>query len=181
MTPLFEQMAMYAAYHCDGRNRATHFVGVPAIAFAILIPMAWVAVTLGDVRISLALVFTAVVLGYYIRLDWPLALASAVLFIPMLVAAEWIAAQGTATGLWTFAAFFVGGWAFQLLGHVWEGRKPALADNLMQIFIAPLFLMVEVAQMLGFRRDLQAKVAARMPAYLPGRETLSGSTRTTNR
>lgn len=170
MTPLSEQMAMYAAYHRNGRNRATHFIGVPAIAFAILIPMAWAAVAVGDVRISLALVFTLAVLAYYFRLDRALALASAVLFIPLLVAAEWVAAQGTATGLWTFAAFFVGGWAFQLLGHVWEGRKPALTDNLMQIFIAPLFLMVEVAQMLGFKRDLQAAVAARMPAYLPGAE-----------
>lgn len=167
MKPLAEQMAMYAAYHRDPRNRATHFIGVPAIAFAILIPMAWASIRLGDARISLAMVFTAAVLIYYLALDRPLAVASAVLFIPLLIAAEWVAAQGLTTGLWTFAAFFVGGWVFQLLGHVWEGRKPALADNLMQIFVAPLFLMVEAAQLLGLRRDLQAAVAARMPAYLP--------------
>jgi uncharacterized membrane protein YGL010W len=167
MKPLAEQMAMYAAYHRNPRNRATHFIGVPAIAFAILIPMAWASVRLGDARISLAMVFTAGVLIYYLALDRPLALASALLFIPMLIAAEWVAAQGNATGLWTFAAFFVGGWVFQLIGHVWEGRKPALADNLMQIFVAPLFLMVEAAQLLGLRRDLQAAVAARMPDYLP--------------
>ena len=35
-----EQMAMYTAYHRDGRNKATHFVGVPAIAFSLLVPMA---------------------------------------------------------------------------------------------------------------------------------------------
>ncbi len=167
MKPLAEQMAMYAAYHRNPRNRATHFIGVPAIAFAILIPMAWASVWLGDARISLAMVFTVGVLIYYLALDRPLALASAILFIPMLIAAEWVAAQGKATGLWTFAAFFVGGWVFQLLGHVWEGRKPALADNLMQIFVAPLFLMVEAAQLLGLRRDLQTAVAARLPAYLP--------------
>ena len=67
----------------------------------------------------------------------------------------------------TATAFFVGGWVFQLVGHVWEGRKPALLDNLMQIFVAPLFLMVEAAQMLGMRRDLQVAVAERMPNYLP--------------
>ncbi len=167
MKPLAEQMAMYAAYHRNPRNRATHFFGVPAIAFAILIPMAWASVTLGDARISLAMVFTAAVLLYYLALDRPLAIASAILFIPMLMMAEWVAAQGTVTGLWTFAAFFVGGWVFQLVGHVWEGRKPALLDNLMQIFVAPLFLMVEAAQMLGLRRDLQVAVAERMPAYLP--------------
>ena len=167
MKPLAEQMAMYAAYHRNPRNRATHFIGVPAIAFAILIPMAWASVWLCDARISLAMVFTVGVLIYYLALDRPLALASAFLFIPMLIAAEWVAAQGKATGLWTFAAFFVGGWVFQLLGHVWEGRKPALADNLMQIFVAPLFLMVEAAQLLGLRRDLQTAVAARLPAYLP--------------
>ena len=33
----FEQMAMYSAYHRDGRNQATHHVGVPLIVFSLLI------------------------------------------------------------------------------------------------------------------------------------------------
>jgi len=174
MTPLADQMAMYAAYHRDRRNRATHFIGVPAIAFAILIPMAWLVIDLGTVRVSLAMIFTGAVLLYYLRLDWRLAFASAPLFVPMLVAAEWVASQGLATALWTFGVGFIGGWVLQLLGHAWEGRRPALVDNLMQIFVAPLFLIVEVAQMLGLRHDLGRAVAERIPAHLPQRKRSHG-------
>jgi hypothetical protein len=39
MNPLEEQMGFYAAYR---RNRATHFVGVPAIIAAPFIPSAWI-------------------------------------------------------------------------------------------------------------------------------------------
>ena len=52
---------------------------------------------------------------------------------------------------------FVGGWILQLVGHVFEGRKPALADNLFQIFVAPIFLCAE----LFFALRLQAEAARR--------------------
>jgi uncharacterized membrane protein YGL010W len=55
-----------------------------------------------------------------------------------------------------FGAFFVGGWAFQLVGHVWEGRRPALADNLFQAFIGPMFIMAEVLMALGLKQELKA-------------------------
>jgi uncharacterized membrane protein YGL010W len=52
---------------------------------------------------------------------------------------EKIAALGTAPGWTWFAVLFVGGWLLQRAGHVFEGRKPALADNFFQIFVAPIF------------------------------------------
>ena len=36
MKTLDQQMAVYAAYHRNRWNRLTHFIGVPAIIFAIL-------------------------------------------------------------------------------------------------------------------------------------------------
>ena len=35
------QLAVYASYHRDERNRATHFIGIPAIVFAILCRSRW--------------------------------------------------------------------------------------------------------------------------------------------
>ena len=64
---------------------------------------------------------------------------------------------GAAPGWTWFAILFVGGWILQLVGHVFEGRKPALADNLFQIFVAPIFLAAEVFFALG----LQAAPAPR--------------------
>src|SRR2546429_9990213 len=75
MKTLDQQMAVYAAYHRNRWNRLTHFIGVPAIIFAILIPMSWVS--LGE-DLSLAHVFLGAVLAYYFLLDVPLALATAV-------------------------------------------------------------------------------------------------------
>ena len=41
-----EQMSFYAAYHQDGRNKATHFIGVPAIMLSLFIPLLGCASTL---------------------------------------------------------------------------------------------------------------------------------------
>ena len=53
---------------------------------------------------------------------------------------------------------FVGGWILQLVGHVFEGRKPALTDNLFQIFVAPIFLCAELFFALGYKPELHADV-----------------------
>jgi uncharacterized membrane protein YGL010W len=69
---------------------------------------------------------------------------------------------------WTaFGILFVGGWIIQLVGHAFEGRKPALADNLLQIFIAPVFLVAEIAFMLGLRKNVHDAMMRRMPEFLP--------------
>ncbi len=58
--------------------------------------------------------------------------------------------------------FFAGGWIFQLVGHVFEGRRPALADNLFQIFIAPIFLVAEAFFALGLKRELLKKIETKL-------------------
>ena len=49
-------------------------------------------------------------------------------------------------------------------GHAFEGRRPALADNLFQAFIGPMFIMTEVLMMLGFRRDLARVIDGEAPS-----------------
>jgi uncharacterized membrane protein YGL010W len=53
-------------------------------------------------------------------------------------------------------------WIFQFIGHgVFEGRAPALLDNLFQaIFLAPLFVFLEVFFFFGYRPELQRRVEA---------------------
>jgi uncharacterized membrane protein YGL010W len=152
-------MAVYAAYHRSRWNRATHFVGVPAIIFAILIPMCRVPLGAGA---TLAHVFLAAVLAYYFLLDVTLAAVTAVVSCSLLYAATLAAASGPASGWIWCGAFFVGGWVLQLAGHAIEGRKPALADNLFQILIAPIFLVAELFFALGLKRKLQKEVEARL-------------------
>ncbi len=149
------QLATYAGYHRDERNRATHFIGIPAIVFSILVPLALVR----SDGFSLALLVALLAVLGWIALDRVIGLAMVVVMVPMLLVAEWIArSYGGATTWIVFAIFFVGGWVFQLVGHAWEGRRPALADNLFQAFIGPMFIMAEVLMALGLKRDLKAAI-----------------------
>jgi uncharacterized membrane protein YGL010W len=76
----------------------------------------------------------------------------------LLVGAHGVASEGARPALVVFAATFVGGWALQLIGHVFEGKKPALMDNFFQVFIAPIFLMAEVFFAFGYKRDVAERM-----------------------
>ena len=158
MQTLEQQMSVYLRYHRNAKNRATHFVGVPLIIFAILIPMSWARVEMGGFALTLAHLFVAAVLIYYFLLDVTIALAMVVVVGALLYFAQQAAALGYAPGGMWFAACFIAGWILQLVGHLFEGRKPALVDNFFQIFIAPLFLVAEVFFALGYKRDVAERV-----------------------
>ena len=161
MKTLEDQMSFYAAYHQDGRNKASHFIGVPLIILSLFIPLAWLRIDVGGVPVTAAMVFAGVVLVYYFVLDVPLALAMLAVNAVLIWAGHQIAGLGAAQGWTWFAVLFVGGWIIQLLGHVFEGRKPALADNLFQIFVAPIFLAAEVFFALGYKPTLHEAVQRR--------------------
>jgi uncharacterized membrane protein YGL010W len=158
---LEEEMATYAAYHQDARNRATHFVGVPLIMLAILVPLSWPGIELAGFRLTAAMLLAAAVLAYYFVLDVPLALAMLVVLAVLIWLAELIGAGGAVRGWTWFGVLFVGGWILQLVGHAFEGRRPALVDNLFQIFVAPIFLAAEILFGLGYKPALRAAVHAR--------------------
>jgi len=154
-------MSTYAAYHQDGRNKATHFVGVPLIVLSLMIPLAWVRIDLAGMGISAAMVITTVLLAYYLALDFVLGLAMVVVMGALLWLGQALASRGTLAGLTWFAVLFAGGWMLQLVGHVFEGRRPALADNLFQIFVAPIFLCAEAFFALGYKPKLHSAVIER--------------------
>jgi 2-hydroxy fatty acid dioxygenase len=51
-------------------------------------------------------------------------------------------------------------WIIQFIGHgKFEGRAPALLDNLVQaLFLAPFFVWFEVLFMFGYRPELKARL-----------------------
>ena len=51
-------------------------------------------------------------------------------------------------------------WIAQFLGHgIFEGRAPALLDNLVQaVFLAPFFVWLEVLFAFGYRPELKARL-----------------------
>jgi uncharacterized membrane protein YGL010W len=161
MQTLERQMSFYAAYHQDPRNKATHFIGVPMIIFGLFIALGWARVEVGGATLSAAMLLAAVVLLWYFLLDVPLALAMLAVNALLLYLADLVSAQPMAMGAAWFVVFFGGGWVIQLIGHAWEGRKPALVDNFFQIFVAPIFLAAEVFFALGYKPALHAAVQQR--------------------
>ena len=162
------QMATYSTYHRDPRNRLTHFFGVPAIIFALMVAMALWRGEAGGMVVSFAMVFSAAVFVLWLVMDAGIAVPLIALLLPVLVLAEFIAGSSSAVTAWiVFAVFFAGGWIVQLWGHYYEGRKPALVDNLFQIFVAPMFLTAELLIIAGFRKSLHQRVEAYITETYP--------------
>jgi uncharacterized membrane protein YGL010W len=155
MLTLKQQMQSYGAYHRDPRNKLTHFFGVPLVTFSLFLFFGWFRFVHPEVLpITAATLFYLAVCVYYFRLDWAIALIQLPFTLTLLIAADWVARQSLALSSSVFLATFGLGWIIQLVGHAIEGRRPALADNILQIFNAPLFLAVEALALAGFRKDL---------------------------
>ena len=66
---------------------------------------------------------------------------------------------GATANKWA-GGIFVMSWIAQFIGHgKFEGRAPALLDNLVQaLFLAPFFVWMEILFMLGYRPDLKKRL-----------------------
>lgn len=151
-------LASYGRFHRDPRNRLTHYFGVPAIIYAVLIPLALHVNTVSGVQLRLdRMVIFLAALGY-ISLDPGLGSSLTLALALLAWAAEATCGLGAAPAAVIAATVFVLGWALQLLGHRLEGNRPALLTNLGQIFVAPLFLTAELGFSLGLRRTLRGDI-----------------------
>ncbi len=170
MKSLADHMSMYAAYHRHPVNRAIHFVFVPAIVWTLMIALDRVPVgRVAGIDITAAFIITGVLLAWYLALDLALGIAATFVFTILLVTAIQINETLSPAIAWGIAGgVFVASWIFQFVGHgVWEKRRPALMDNLFQVFVAPMFIVSETAFALGFKKALERDVHSKMQAYLP--------------
>lgn len=146
-----DQLAMYAAYHTDKRNQITHYIGVPLIIFSVVIALDQVRV--GDSITVAIIVVGLLLLAYLIAIPF-VGMFALVLSAPLYLAAVVLGGL-TPAALWTVtAASFVGGWAIQLLGHVFERRRPAFTVNMLQVLMAPAFLVAELIFTFGLQGRL---------------------------
>ena len=150
------QLGSYASVHRDSRNKATHFAGIPVIVFSLLLLLSLWRFELGGREWPVSLAVAIVALLGWMALDLGIGVIMAVLMAPAWYAADTLAgALGAPSAVWTvFLVLFVGGWVLQFLGHHYEGKRPALLDNIFQGFIGPMFLVAETVVVMGHRRDL---------------------------
>lgn len=159
-------MAGYSAYHRHPKNKLTHFFGVPMVYYSPLIAIGWVQIPAFGMQISLIWPVFAAVMIWYFTLDLMLASLMTVISLPIVYACWQASLLPFSESLTLVIAINVVGWAIQLLGHYFEGRRPALVDNLLQALMAPLFLIAEVLFHFGIRKELEKDVLEKVRTYV---------------
>ena len=119
---------------------------------------AWVV---GGLWISPALLVALLSAWFYLRLEWALGVLMTVLMGLSVWAGHALAAQSTSLWLGSGIGMFVVGWVIQFVGHYYEGKKPAFVDDISGLIVGPLFVVAELAFLLGLRQDLKQQIEAR--------------------
>ncbi|KAL4890618.1 hypothetical protein BDV59DRAFT_184332 [Aspergillus ambiguus] len=164
---LEKQLLFYGAYHNDPVNVGIHITCVPillftGIALASNSPALFSlpdVLTFENLPANLGTIGALVYATFYILLE-PVA---GVLIAPLLIAGAagsnyLLSTYGTDMNYW-FAGIHVVSWLAQFVGHgKFEGRAPALLDNLVQaLLLAPLFVWMEILFFFGYRPELKAR------------------------
>lgn len=171
MKTIQEHLANYAAYHRDTRNIATHFIGIPLIVVAIAILLSRPAFTLLGLAVTPAMGVAGLIGIYYLRLHLVLGLLMGLLLGMAVALGQSVAALSDASWLMIGIGAFVVGWIFQLVGHIFEGRKPAFVDDLIGLVIGPLFVVVELLGRIGLAAGLNAEIERRAGPQRRGNKT----------
>lgn len=151
MKSLASQLSIYQQQHTHRINLMTHYVGIPAIIFSLLMVFNWISIDIAtQFQVTFSWILLAATLVYYFLLNVRLALCATIIMVILTFIAAWIARPTpTITSAVIFLILFVGGWALQFIGHYFEGRKPAFLISLSQLLIGPLFVLVEALQAMG--------------------------------
>lgn len=145
MKSLIEQVKFYGEYHKNPYNRLTHYFGIPIIIFSILLLFSWIRLPNAPFWFNGALLFIVIVSIYYLLLDWRIFVLMGTLVFPLFLLASYIGSYSWKINLPLFLVLFIVGWTLQLIGHsVFEKRRPAFTDNLIQLLIGPVYFVLEI-------------------------------------
>ncbi len=168
MTQWFEDsLAFYGAYHNEERNKFVHIVCVWPILYTALLFLHYapapdaLANAFPEYTINWSTVAAIFYAAYYFLVEQPGVagpIASVLVVNGYFLTQNIVASYPDA---WKISIIIhISCWAAQIYGHqVFEKRAPAFLDNLIQaIVMAPLFVLLEVLFVFGYRRDLQERV-----------------------
>ena len=160
--PANDLMVQYAEYHRDRRNIATHLVGVPLIVFGVGVLLARPSFEVAGLALTPAWIAWALSAQWYLtRGNALLGFATSAVVGVLVALGQPFAATSTAGWLGCGLGAFVVGWVIQFVGHYYEGRKPAFADDVVGLLIGPMFVVGEVLFTLGLCRPLAAEIESR--------------------
>jgi len=164
---LERQLLFYGAYHHDPVNVWIHIICVPIILMSILLLLtntptlplpSWLSFPYLPLNVGTfgAFLYSAI----YILLEPIVGGIMAPLIIGGTAYANYLTlTYGKSANIASGVVQAIS-WIFQFVGHgVFEGRAPALLDNLVQaLVLAPFFVTFEVLFMLGYRPELKTRL-----------------------
>ncbi|KAK2600245.1 hypothetical protein QQS21_005041 [Conoideocrella luteorostrata] len=169
---LEHHLTFYGAYHHNSVNKLIHIICVPVIlitAFCMATytgPLvetpSWLTVPYLDLNLGtvVALLYSAL----YLLLEPVAGFVLSAFCLGGTAYSNYLKTEDPTRTFQIALGVHVAAWIAQFIGHgAFEGRAPALLDNLIQaIFLAPLFVWLEVLFQLGYRPELQARVEKRV-------------------
>ena len=139
---LASRFSEYREYHTTQGNRITHYIGIPLIATSLLGLLS--RVTFGNeafhtmvIRPDLGWFLWAIAIGFYLWLDWKIALPFALVMVGMYLI-------GRSLPLSVLIVMQVLGWVAQYVGHLkYEKKSPAFYKNISHTLIGPLWIFAK--------------------------------------
>ena len=175
---LKDSFAFYRAYHRHPVNQIIHMITIPIIVFTILIWLSYVKFYQFDqlspdilckmLTINLGLAISIIYITFYLILDIVGGILMTFVILIMYLGANLFRYYVPYAWAWALGAHVIA-WVFQFLGHgLWERRKPALFDSLIQAFLmAPYFVLMEIIFLCGFKKQLKEEIEERSVMYIP--------------
>ena len=158
--PALTLLTQYAHYHRDRRNIQTHLVGVPMIVFAIGVLLSHPVLPVAGLELTPAwLMFLLTSAWYLTRGEFALQVAVVAVMALLIGSAQVLGHSSPSWVAWG-VGLFVLGWVIQFVGHYYEGRKPAFADDLVGLLVGPMFVVMELLAAVGACRGLMARIEA---------------------
>ncbi|KAA8906400.1 hypothetical protein FN846DRAFT_948744 [Sphaerosporella brunnea] len=161
---LEQHLVFYGTYHTHPKNVLIHIIFVPVLMFTLMSILANIPLSTSNVYLNASTLLSSIYAVLYILME-PVAGS---LLAPYVVAQSLVGTYCVQRWDGGFnrlaAAVQVISWISQFVGHgVFERRAPALLDNLVQaLFLAPLFVWLEVLFMLGYRPELKSRMEAKV-------------------
>ncbi len=136
---LASRFSAYAEFHTTKGNQMTHYFGVPLIVISVLGLLS--LVTFGNeafkpqiFRPDLGWVVWSLAFGFYLYLDWKIALAFSLMMTGMYLI-------GRSLSWEILVGLQVVGWIIQYYGHMkYEKNSPAFYKSLSHMVIAPIWI-----------------------------------------
>ncbi|KAJ5630418.1 uncharacterized protein N7484_010518 [Penicillium longicatenatum] len=165
---LEKQLLFYGAYHSNPVNVAIHITCVPILLFTgialgcnspslfnvpDLLSVEYLPPNLGTIAAFIYAIFYVLLEPVAGGLIAPLVIGSAACGNYLL------GSYGMVVNYYAVGIHIVS-WLAQFVGHgKFEGRAPALLDNLVQaLLLAPLFVWMEILFFFGYRRELKQRM-----------------------